>query len=394
MYQFIHISSYSSQASKKSKSSACVKSTVSEADRKPSYTHHIKEVEAPIILFGCPPTAAGDLAEAWGKQNKIRKDGHVLLAGVISVNAEFERWDDYKLTCIEWLQDKYGDRLQSVVEHTDEDHPHLHFFVIPRDGERFDCLHEGEKARNESRAIKQRTADQNFAYKAAMKIFQADFHSAVSAGYGLAKDGPKRRRLSRSAYLAEKEAVNIVSVATLDKSSLIEQGQQERLLIIEQTKREAVQYRLDNNKLADAAVKKRMDEATAKIQQEARNVKKQAEALGLQQGQKSFERQPWIKKIRAVFYGLTQLANKQFKRIQQQLNNTKIQANLRLSAARKEIAGMKTEIAKRDEQIRHVSALYDDVCKQKTELLRQAKKLPELNFSASANSPNSLQAPK
>jgi hypothetical protein len=394
MYQFIHISSYSSQASKKSKSSACVKSTVSEADRKPSYTHHIKEVEAPIILFGCSPTAAGDLAEAWGKQNKIRKDGHVLLAGVISVNAEFERWDDYKLTCIEWLQEKYGDRLQSVVEHTDEDHPHLHFFVIPRDGERFDGLHEGEKARNESRALKQRTTDQNIAYKAAMKIFQADFHSAVSAGYGLAKDGPKRRRLSRSAYLAEKEAVNIVSAATLDKTSLIEQGRKERTGIIEQTKREAVQYRLDNNKLADAAIKKRMDEAAAKNQQEAAKVKRQAEILGRQQGQKTFERQPWIKKIRAVIYGIVQLGNKQLERLRQQLITSRFQVDSRLAEAKREIAEMAAEIASQKKDVRHISDLYESACKLNRDLKWEAQHRSSLTFSESANVPDHFKKPR
>jgi Plasmid recombination enzyme len=386
MYQFIHISSFSSQASKKSKSSACVKSIVSEADRKPSYTHHIEVVEAPIILFGCSPSAAGDIAESWGKRNKIRKDGHVLLAGVISVNTEFEHWDDYKLDCIRWLGDKYGDRLQSVVEHTDEGHPHMHFYVIPRDGERFDCLHEGEKARNDARALKQRTCDQNIAYKTAMKNFQSNFHSAVSRIYGLAKDGPKRRRLSRAAYFAEKEAVNIVSAAHLDQTNTVEQGQQERSRIIEQTKREAVEYIATQKKLAA--------DTSAKIMSEAVRDKQQATKLGWEQGRKTFERQPLIKKIRAVLYGLTQLANKQLKRIQQQLSNTKDQANSRLSAARKEIAGMKAEIARKDERIQHVSTLYDEVCKQKIELLREAKKSPALNFAASANLPDHLQTPK
>ncbi|HCI52344.1 MAG TPA: recombinase [Gallionella sp.] len=394
MYQFIHISSYSSQASKKSSSTACVKSIVSEADRKPSYIHHMKEVDAPVILFGCSPTAAGDLAEAWGKQNKIRKDGHVLLAGVISVNAEFAHWDDYKRDCIEWLQDKYGDQLKSVVEHTDEGHPHMHFFVVPRDGERFDGLHEGEKARNEFRALKQRTTDQNFAYIAAMKTFQTNFHSAVSAGYGLAKNGPKRRRVSRSAYLAEKEAVNIVSAATLDKTSLIEQGRKERTGIIEQTKREAEQYRLDNNKLADAAIQKRMDEATAKNQQEAAKVKRQAEILGRQQGQKSFERQPWVKKFRAVIYGIIQLGNNQLERLRQQLITSRFQVDSRLAAAKREIAEMAAELASREKDVRHISDLYESVCKMNRDLNWEAKHRSSLTFSESANVPDHFKKPR
>jgi hypothetical protein len=337
-------------------------------------------------LHGCSPIEAGDAAKAWGKRNKIRKDGHVLLAGVISVPSDFQNWPQYKVDCIDWLKEKYGARLLCIVEHTDEGHPHLHFYAKPLDGERFDALHEGEKARNDLRAMKQTTGTQNQAYKQAMKNFQRQFHSSVSANHGLSKDGPKKTRKTRAVYLSEKEATNIVSAAYLDKADAVEQGQQERLRIIEQTKREAMEYAAKQNKLAS--------DAAEKIKHEAIGVKRQAEILGLRQGQKTFERQPLIKKIRAVFYGLSQLANKQLKRIQQQLSNTKAQSNSRLAAAKRKISAMDNEISNRDKTIRHISNLHDEVCKQNRDLLWEAKRQPSLNFSESANSPAHAQTPK
>jgi hypothetical protein len=36
---------------------------------------------------------------------------------------------DYKNDSIAYLKNKYGKKL-SVIEHTDEEHPHIHFYCI------------------------------------------------------------------------------------------------------------------------------------------------------------------------------------------------------------------------------------------------------------------------
>jgi hypothetical protein len=33
-----------------------------------------------------------------------------------------------------------------VVEHTDEENPHLHFYIVPKIGQKLDELHDGKKA--------------------------------------------------------------------------------------------------------------------------------------------------------------------------------------------------------------------------------------------------------
>ena len=82
---------------------------------------------------------------------------------------------------------KYGDRLKSVVVHDDEPHPHLHFTVIPRKGERLDDIHEGLKAKNEAKKNKQKGKVQNIAYIGAMRELQDNFYEKVAMRSGLTR---------------------------------------------------------------------------------------------------------------------------------------------------------------------------------------------------------------
>lgn len=61
---------------------------------------------------------------------RIRYDQGVLVSGVMSYpnsepDADFYSW---LMDTQQWLIDKYGDKLLSVVVHYDESHPHCHFF--------------------------------------------------------------------------------------------------------------------------------------------------------------------------------------------------------------------------------------------------------------------------
>ena len=52
---------------------------------------------------------------------------------------------------VEKLAEKYGDKLKSVIEHTDETNPHFHFYIVQDVGEVFDLVHDGKKAALEVR---------------------------------------------------------------------------------------------------------------------------------------------------------------------------------------------------------------------------------------------------
>lgn len=238
MYQFIHVESYSKVSAKKKLNynnetkGRNVSDIIGEVTRKHGYCDHVEEPEAPTLLYGVHPEELEALTEDYFNNTKLinnkgikrglRKDSHILLAGVVSLNAELkdEIWDDYKKDAIKWLKEKYGDCLKCVVEHTDEANPHLHFYCVQNPGEDFNLLHEGKRAfQEESKKYKK-----EIAFKEAMRGFQEDFYNSVSVKYGLMKTGPKRQRLSNSDYKRQQQEIRLINLfkdKTTDEMNLL-----------------------------------------------------------------------------------------------------------------------------------------------------------------------------
>ncbi len=173
---------------------------------------HIKNPSKPGLLFGVPPINILPLINEWADQakdsqgRKLRKDGNCVLIGVASLPRAME--DDFPQFAedtLAWLKEKYGDRLKSVVVHNDESHPHLHFTVVPKIGERFGEIHEGIKAKNEAKKNNKKAGDQNLAYINAMRAYQDEFSKKVAMNHGLTRIGPGRRRLTRAEWHKEKQ---------------------------------------------------------------------------------------------------------------------------------------------------------------------------------------------
>lgn len=212
-YQFIHVESYSRQASKqktKGKGGLSVRDVIAEAGREAGNCPHVEHPEPPAILFGSLDQAEQEATE-WAEQatdaqgRKLRKDGHCLLAGVVSLpRSEEENWFEFSKRSISYLTQKYGDRLKCVVAHEkDEEHPHIHFYAVPLKGESFEAVHEGQKAAKQAKSEGKLKGEQNAAYIAAMRGLQDDFQVKVGQPMGLTRLGPGRRRLTRSAWKAE-----------------------------------------------------------------------------------------------------------------------------------------------------------------------------------------------
>lgn len=172
---------------------------------------HVEHPSKPGLLFGVPPMEVLAIAEKWAENTrdsrgyKLKSDASVCVVGVASLPREME--DDFPKFAedtLTWLKEKYGDRLKSVVVHTDEDHPHLHFCVVPKEGEKFEDIHEGTKAKNLAKRNKEKGKAQNLAYINAMREIQNDFHNKVGIQNGLTRLGPGRRRLSRAGWQAER----------------------------------------------------------------------------------------------------------------------------------------------------------------------------------------------
>lgn len=120
-----------------------------------------------------------------------------------------------------WLKKQYGDRLLSVVDHQDENHPHLHFYAVARDGESFDRLHPGRTAAAAAAARGADKKTQRVEYMNAMRAWQDDFSRECAANFGLARLGPGQRRLSRGEWKREKAQARAFAHPEMPKSLLI-----------------------------------------------------------------------------------------------------------------------------------------------------------------------------
>lgn len=317
-YQFHHKNTYGRKAGKGAKSSFNAQDIANEAERKPSACRHVKEPQPPKLLFGVMPSDAVKKSYAWAAQakdkigRKLREDGLCIVAGVVSVPAGFDRWDEYKKAVIADLLAQHGDRLLSVVEHTDEAYPHMHYYTVPRVGETMEAIHEGLAARNELRVAKKATGEQNIAYTEAMKNFQTDFHERVSSKFGLLRDGPKRERLSTPEWRVQKAAAKryaqmmneteaqcqAMTLAALEAST--NQTAAERMDALARLKTEMEELRAVTARECELKTKAEMDKARAETQAAA---SKLAEAA-----QKNAEADSKVKKVNeqaAVFIAKT-----------------------------------------------------------------------------------------
>lgn len=229
-YQFIHVNTYSRsfKSNKKGKEKGwSAREIADEGSRKPgSYSEEIVNPQPPIVHVGVDPQTAVDHAYAWandqvevhinkktGKEvkRKLREDTPILMAGVFSVpkGTPPEQWKKTMADSIQFLKDEYGDRLVSVFEHIDEDHPHCHFFVVPRHNERMYDIHDGLKAQRE--LSRNKLPHANEAYKAAMVAFQDRYFAKVGNENGFLRKGPKRERLSRQEW-KDRKAEHILTL--------------------------------------------------------------------------------------------------------------------------------------------------------------------------------------
>jgi len=211
-YQFLHVEAYSRQAGKGKAGGRNVREIIAEAGRETGNTSHITNPQTPNLLYGKKLHEVEQESFAWAEQakdaqgRKLRKDGHCLLAGVISLPSDMAQdWNSFKKSSIAFLKSKYGENLRCVVEHLDESHPHIHFYAVPSAGNSFDSIHQGQKAAKNAKLEGKVKGEQNSAYIASMRDLQDEFSLKVAQNFGLTRIGPGRRRLTRSQWKAEQQ---------------------------------------------------------------------------------------------------------------------------------------------------------------------------------------------
>ena len=209
-YQFVHVESYARKPNRQGQSAAFI---FAEAARRPGACRHVEDPRPPVVVFGKPLDEVEALHNArastatcvtkTGKARKIRSDQHTLLTVVAShpslSGKRPEAVAAWQALTISWLRAEWGDRLQAVIRHDDEAHPHLHAVVLPDDaGLRARLLHPGavakEQAKGQAIAARHdgrqanRIGDE--AYKSAMRSMQDRYFERVGIPSGLARLGP------------------------------------------------------------------------------------------------------------------------------------------------------------------------------------------------------------
>jgi hypothetical protein len=230
--QFIRVESYGRSSPKKAKSGFCqnINDVINEANRVPGNFPHVDNPSPPVLLHGRPLDEIAGVCEGWAgsmkdaKGRALRKDALCLLAGVITAPEGMEDWPAFRDESVKWLKKKYGDSLECVVEHVDEDNPHIHFYVVPRPGQRFETVHEGRAASDAITGTKMRASKQ-VAYDAAMTMFQDRFHADVSSRFDFARIGPGAPRVSRAEAVKRKETRKAVEATMMrEVKSAIDEG--------------------------------------------------------------------------------------------------------------------------------------------------------------------------
>ncbi|CAK3982336.1 Plasmid recombination enzyme [Vibrio crassostreae] len=213
MYQFLHFETYARKASKTKKAFETI---VKEFMREHGNCPHVKNPQTPKLLYGVDAYAANEIicniasSSKDKKGRKIRTDAQVCVSGVMSFPRELRNEDEsfyqsWLIDNIKYLKEKYGNNLLSILEHDDEEHPHIHYVVTNRNVEKngdFNVanIHKPINAREREKGRKAKYD----AYKQACRLEQDEYYNAVSIKYGLLRIGPGRQRLSRAAYKAAK----------------------------------------------------------------------------------------------------------------------------------------------------------------------------------------------
>lgn len=226
MFQFTHLEGYALSASTKrpknkktgeaiGTSKSNVGEIVAELLRDEGHCDHVENPSPPIFHYGSEAGMRGLQTKIekrvadWSAKLKaegkkaLRKDTQVLFTQIVSYPKGEPGYAEWRALNIAEAKAKYGDDLEAIAEHLDEDHPHLHIYVLMPEGESPDVkrMHPGHVAAAGAEDPKA----QRRAYTKGMRAFQDDYYEKVGRYCGMTRIGPGRRRLPRPEHMAEKE---------------------------------------------------------------------------------------------------------------------------------------------------------------------------------------------
>lgn len=235
-YQFFHLETYADKP-RKGSGRPSAEAVARECQRLEQSFPHINQAQPAETLFGIEPLQALERVRKLVKQcrdplgRKIRADAQIISFGVASINVEstpenwekpeVKRWVSDTLT---FLKREFGEAFVSLQKHSDERLCHLHFTLIPNlsdGGLNISSIHPGLAAqratKSKSKSIKDR------AYKDAMRDLQDSYFEHVGVKNGQLRYGPRRRRLSRHEWHAQKRYAQLITGIFHERDSLIKE---------------------------------------------------------------------------------------------------------------------------------------------------------------------------
>jgi hypothetical protein len=223
-YQFIHLETYADKP-RKTANRPSAEAVARECQRLEKSYPHISSPQSPELLYGVQPYEALEEARKLVRSctdprgRKIRSDAQFISFGVASIKVEStpENWNSDEVKCwvddtLSFLEKRFGSSFRSAVAHFDERWCHIHFALVPQPNEQnfldISAIHPGLAAQ---RAVKSDSkSNKDFVYKEAMRSFQDEYYEAVALKHGQLRYGPRRRRLSRSEWHAQKRLATLL----------------------------------------------------------------------------------------------------------------------------------------------------------------------------------------
>ncbi|TOL61131.1 hypothetical protein CGH94_25565, partial [Vibrio parahaemolyticus] len=289
MYQFLHFETYARKASKTKKA---FKTIVKEFMREHGNCPHVEKPQTPKILYGVDAYEANEIicniaiSSKDKKGRKLRTDAQVCVSGVMSFPRELRNEDEafyqsWLKDNIKYLQKKYDNNLLSVIEHDDEDHPHIHYVVTNRNVKNngdFNIvnIHKPIYARESKKGRKAKYD----AYKQACRLEQDEYYDAVSVKYGLLRIGPGRQRLSRAAYKAAKHnAIMLAKSMRENEQKQNELNQQVKKVKARQDKLSTLENSIKKNAKQVIQKKEDLRKREAALNKKEENIESQEKLL-------------------------------------------------------------------------------------------------------------------
>ena len=230
--EFLHFRGY---ARKSTKGSPTLTDVLGEARRHPHHCAHLRDPRPPVVRYGVPLETVATILDERLRAARDRlgrplpSTSLALLAGVTSwptqrveveaSEAERVAYEMWVHLCIEFFRRLFGTALLSIVEHVDEPHLHLHVFAAASDDPEthlysLESVWPPIAAEGTARRAGKTRMAQREAYRTEARKIQSDYYNRVGAPSGLTRFGPRRQRLTREAWRAQRDQAAAVATFT------------------------------------------------------------------------------------------------------------------------------------------------------------------------------------